>query len=39
VISRLSDQISVTQEGDVFPEKEEQIIGVMDKAIRQIVGM
>ena len=39
VISRLSEQISVTQDGDVFPEKEEQIIGVMDKAIRQIVGM
>jgi len=39
VISRLSEQISVTQDSDVFPEKEEQIIGVMDKAIRQIVGM
>jgi hypothetical protein len=39
VISRLSEQISVTQDSDVFPEKEEQIIDVMDKAIRQIVGM
>ncbi len=39
VISKLSKQISVTQDSDVFPEKEEQIIGVMDKVIRQIVGM
>ncbi len=39
VISRLSEQISVIQNSDVFPEREEQLIGVMDKAIRQIVGM
>jgi len=39
VISHLSEQISVIQDSDVFPEREEQIINVMDKAIRQIVGM
>ena len=39
VISRLSEQISVIQNSDVFPEREEQITDVMDKAIRQIVGM
>ena len=39
VISRLSEQISVIQDSDVFPEREEQIISVMDKAIRQIVNM
>lgn len=39
VISRLSEQISVIQNSDVFPEREDQIIGVMDKAVRQIVGM
>jgi hypothetical protein len=39
VISRLSEQISVIQDSDVFPEREEQIIDVMDKAIHQIVGM
>ena len=39
VISKLSEQISVIQDSDVFPEREEQIIGVMDKAIRQIVRM
>ena len=39
VISRLSEQISVIQDSDVFPEREDQIIGVMDKAIRQVTGM
>lgn len=39
VISRLSEQISVIQNSDVFPEREEQIINVMEKAIRQIVNM
>lgn len=39
VISRLSEQISVIQDSDVFPEREEQIIDVIDKAIHQIVGM
>lgn len=39
VISRLSEQISVILDSDIFPEREDQIIGVMDKAIRQIVGM
>jgi hypothetical protein len=35
VMSRLSDQVSVIQDGDVFPEREQQIIDVIDKAIRQ----
>ncbi len=39
VIFRLSKQISVIQNSDVIPEREEQIIDVMDKAIRQIVEM
>jgi hypothetical protein len=39
VISRLSEQISVINNSDVFPEREDQIIDVMDKAIRQIVSM
>ena len=39
VISRLSEQISVINNSDVFPEREEQIIDVMEKAIRQIVAM
>ncbi len=39
VISRLSEQISVIQDSDVFPEREEQIMSVMDKAIRQIASV
>jgi hypothetical protein len=39
VISRLSEQISVIQDSDVFPEREEQIIAVMDKAIKQLINM
>lgn len=39
VISRLSDQVAVIQNSDVFPEREEQIMGVIDKAIRQTCGM
>jgi hypothetical protein len=39
VISRLSEQISVIQDSDVFPEREEQIIAVMDKAIKQLISM
>jgi len=35
VISRLSEQVSVIQNSDVFSEREDEIINVMDKAIRQ----
>ena len=39
VISRLSEQISVIQSSDVFPEREEQVISVIDAAIKRVVGM
>ena len=39
VMSRLSEQVSVMQNSDVFPEREQQIIDVMDKAIRQTTGI
>jgi hypothetical protein len=39
VISRLAEQISVIKESDVFPEKEEQVINVIDKLVRQACGM
>lgn len=39
VISKLSDQINVINEGDVFPEREEQVINVIDKLIRQACNM
>lgn len=39
VISKLSDQISVINESDVFPEREEQVINVIDRLVRQACGM
>ena len=39
VISRLSEQVSVIQDSDIFPEREDQIFDVMDKTIRQVTGM
>ena len=39
VISRLSEQISVMRDSDVFPEQEEQIIDVIDKAISQLISI
>ena len=35
VISKLSDQISVINDSDVFPEREDEVISVIDKVIRQ----
>ena len=39
VISKLSEQITVINQGDVFPEREEQVINVIDKLIRQACNM
>ena len=39
VMSRLSKQISVIKDGDVFPEKEQEILSVIQHAVRQTVGM
>ena len=35
VISKLSEQIRVINESDLFPEREDEIINVIDKLIRQ----
>jgi len=35
VISKLSEQIHVINESDIFPEREDEIINVIDKLIRQ----
>lgn len=35
VISKLSEQIRVINESDIFPEREDEIIDVIDKLIRQ----
>ena len=39
VMSRLSEKVAVIQNSDVFPEREQQIMSVMDRAIRQTAGM
>ncbi len=35
VMSRLSEQVSVIKDSDVFPEREEEVLDVIDRVIRQ----
>lgn len=39
VISKLSEQVSVINSSDVFPEREEEVINVIDLAIRRACNM
>ena len=39
VISKLSEQISVIKDSDIFPEREEDVINVIDRVIRQACNM
>ena len=39
VISKLSEQITVINESDVFPEREDEIINVIDRVVRQACNM
>ncbi|MCA9812759.1 MAG: hypothetical protein KC483_07845 [Nitrosarchaeum sp.] len=39
VISKLSEQISVISQSDIFPEREEEIMSVIDKLVRQACHM
>ncbi len=39
VISKLSEQISVINESDVFPEREQDVINVIDRLVRQACNM
>ena len=39
VISKLSEQISVINESDIFPERENEVISVIDRLIRQACNM
>ena len=39
VISKLSEQISVINESDIFPEREEEVISVIVRLIRQACNM
>ena len=39
VMSRLSEQVTVIKDSDVFPEREQEVIDVIDKVIRQATNM
>ena len=39
VISRLTDQVSVIKDGDVFPEREREILSVIERVVKQTTGM
>ena len=39
VISKLSEQISVINESDIFPEREDDVINVIDRLIHQACNM
>ena len=39
VISKLSEQISVINDSDIFPEREDEVISVIDRLVRQACNM
>ena len=39
VISKLSEQIHVINENDIFPEREDEVISVIDRLVRQACNM
>jgi hypothetical protein len=39
VISKLSEQINVINESDIFPEREKEVIDVIDRLVRQACNM
>ena len=39
VISQLSERMSVIKDGDIFPEKEQEIIGVIERVVKQTTAM
>ncbi len=39
VISKLSEQISVINQSEIFPEREEDVISVIDRLVRQACNM
>ena len=39
VISKLSEQIHVINESDIFPEREDEVLNVIDKLVRQACKM
>ena len=39
VISKLSEQVNVINESDIFPEREDEVISVIDRLVRQACNM
>ena len=39
VISRLTEQVSVIKNGDVFPEREHEILNVIERVVKHTTGM
>ena len=39
VIAKLSEQVNVISDSDVFPEREEEVISVIDRLVRQACNM
>ena len=39
VISKLSEQVSVINESDIFPEREDKVISVIDRLVRPACNM
>ena len=39
VMTKISEQVGVINESDVFPEREEDVINVIDRAVRQACGL
>ena len=39
VMSKLSEQVSVIKDGDVFPEREREILSVIERVVKQTTGM
>jgi hypothetical protein len=38
-MSKLSEQVSVINESDIFPEREDEVISVIDRLVRQACNM
>ena len=39
VMSKLSEKVSVINESDIFPEREDEVISVIDRLVRQACNM
>jgi hypothetical protein len=39
VMSKLSEQVSVIKDGDIFPEREQEITSIIERVVKQAVSM